>query len=174
MNLIKIRNINKIIKQSNKNNLIQKCFFAKDPFFESIIDLLDNQEQVYKNIYFYSEKLPKELQEKVKKIYSVYNKKYQDREYKRKADLDNKIYLMHKAIEALPTNHLRELARIQDDTLFPKERFMLTTLPPPFKEYDDEIGEGYSVVDKDMNEVDLKELNVTVWDVIEAQQNKEE
>lgn len=64
MNLIKIRNINKIIKQSNKNNLIPKCFFAKDPFFESIIDLLDNQEQVYKNIYFIVKNFQKNCKKK--------------------------------------------------------------------------------------------------------------
>lgn len=64
MNLIKIRNINKIIKQSNKNNLIQKCFFAKDPFFESIIDLLDNQEQVYKKNIFIVKNFQKNCKKK--------------------------------------------------------------------------------------------------------------
>lgn len=172
-----LRSFKPIYKCTYISPIILNRNFAKgkDPFFEAIIDILEPKETLY-NIWllvFDRDDLPKELQERATVVFAKYNKEYQKRDFRRRADIDNKIYLMHKAVDALPTNHLRELARLPDTTPFPKERFMLTTLPPPFKEYEDETGEGYQVFDKKMQPVDLKSLGVTVWDVIDAQKSNQ-
>lgn len=99
--------------------------------------------------------------------FKIYNKKHQDKIYKRNADVANKIFFMQRAIDALPTNRMRQLAMAHDDTLFPKERHILLENPPAFKEYPDETGEGYYFTNSLNEIIDPKTLGVDPFEVIE-------